>query len=260
MTAALPDPNAVTQAVAGTRWRTVEVVAETGSTNADLAERAAAGETIDGAVLVAGRQTAGRGRHARQWSSPAGSLSVSTGLRVADGHAEALGWLSLLTGMAVADAVAEVVGVTATVKWPNDVLGPDGRKLAGILAEMTGPGTVIIGTGLNVDIAEADLPVPTAGSIAALSEEPVDPTALLAGYLRALSEHLSRWPDDLAGLAQEYRRRSATLGSQVRLILPGDTEVVGEAVDVDEAGRLLVDTDTGRVVAAAGDVTHLRRA
>ena len=103
-------------------WR-IDVVEETGSTNADLLARAAAGEDIDGAVLIAESQTAGRGRHGRTWSTPPGSqIALSAGVGVGAVPSEAWGWLPLLTGVAVVDAVAEIAGVTAGLKWPNDVL------------------------------------------------------------------------------------------------------------------------------------------
>ena len=111
-------------------WR-IDIVAETGSTNADLLARAAAGEDIDGAVLIAESQTAGRGRHGRSWSTPPGSqIALSAGVGVGAVPSEAWGWLPLLTGVAVVDAVAEVTGVTAGLKWPNDVLVGTGSSRA----------------------------------------------------------------------------------------------------------------------------------
>ena len=115
----------------GTFWTRIDVVAETGSTNADLLARAAAGDDIDGAVLIAESQTAGRGRHGRSWSTPPGSqVALSVGVGVGDVPSQAWGWLPLLTGVAVVDAVAEVTGVTAALKWPNDVCAGATIRLA----------------------------------------------------------------------------------------------------------------------------------
>ena len=101
----------------------IDLVEETGSTNADLLARAAAGEDIDGAVLIAESQTAGRGRHGRTWSTPPRSqIALSAGVGVTGVPSDTWGWLPLLTGVAVVDAVAEVAGVAAGLKWPNDVL------------------------------------------------------------------------------------------------------------------------------------------
>src|SRR5580698_891067 len=119
-------------------WRPIDVVASTGSTNADLMARAADGlEPLDGQVLVAEEQTAGRGRLGRTWTSvPGASLTFSVLLRPVTVPAGRRGWLALLAGVAVASAVRSVTGggVAAVLKWPNDVLVAD-RKLAGILAE-----------------------------------------------------------------------------------------------------------------------------
>ena len=88
-----------------------------------------------GTVLVAEHQVAGRGRLDRVWTSPPrAGLTVSFLLRP-DVPAARRGWLPLLTGVALAESVGEVTGVRASLKWPNDLLAVDGRKLAGILAE-----------------------------------------------------------------------------------------------------------------------------
>ena len=134
----------------GMPWRQLDVVAETGSTNADLLARAEAGADIDGSVLLAEHQSAGRGRHGRHWSAPP-RTQVAMSIGVAGGSVPRTGWgwLPLATGVALADALA-ALGVEAGLKWPNDVLVNDG-KLAGILAEVASPTPVIVlGLGLNV--------------------------------------------------------------------------------------------------------------
>src|SRR5690349_16485906 len=99
-------------------WRRLDVVAQTGSTNADLLARAASGTDIDGQVLIAEHQSAGRGRHDRQWESPGEQITMSVGVRVDDVPTTGWGWLSLATGLAVADAVATATTVEAGLKWP----------------------------------------------------------------------------------------------------------------------------------------------
>ncbi|MFZ5851832.1 MAG: biotin--[acetyl-CoA-carboxylase] ligase, partial [Actinomycetota bacterium] len=143
-------------------WRELRVVAETGSTQADLA-LAAQGGAGEGLVLVAERQRAGRGRLDRSWvSPPRAGLTFSVLLRPGPPEAR-WGWLSLLGGVAVAVAVQRVTGVAAAVKWPNDVL-VEGRKLAGVLAERVA-GAVVLGVGLNVSQAAGELPGPAATSL-----------------------------------------------------------------------------------------------
>lgn len=237
----------------------IDVVESTGSTNADLIARAA-DPGADREVLIAEAQDHARGRHERAWSSPPrAQISMSILVRLRDIDPEVLGWLPLLTGVAVVDAVRVTSGVDANLKWPNDVL-VDGRKLAGILAEIAVVGNtpaVVVGVGLNVSLAQDELPVPHATSLALAGAPEVDRTLLVQSLLREFARHFVQWQDakwDTATLAREYRDRCITLGAQVRAELPGGQVLTGTATDVDGSGRLLID---GRPV-SAGDVTHLR--
>src|ERR1700709_2645213 len=109
-------------------WRQLDVVAQTGSTNADLIARAARGVDIDGAVLIAEHQTAGRGRQGRSWlGAPGAQIILSVGSDAGRVPADGWGWLPLATGVAIVDAVSTRTGVEVGLKWPNDVLA-GGRK------------------------------------------------------------------------------------------------------------------------------------
>lgn len=245
-------------AVSDTEWRRVDVVEETGSTNADLIARAAAGEDIAGAVLLAEHQTAGRGRHGRSWSAPPHSqISMSVGVDATGVPAERWGWLPLLTGLAVAHVVREDYGVDAGVKWPNDILVGTG-KLAGILAEVSAP-VIVVGMGLNVGFTADELPDPNAVSLLMLGHD-ADRTALAATVLQELSRQLRRWRAGDPGLAADYRNASTTIGARVRAALPGDTEIVGVATGIDDEGRLLIDVADTTMAVSAGDITYLRDA
>ncbi len=243
-------------------WRRVDLVEETGSTNADLLSRAAAGEDVDGVVLVAEYQTAGRGRHGRQWSAPPRSqIALSVGVGAADVPADAWGWLPLATGVAVVDALAEVTGVAAGLKWPNDVLVADG-KLAGILAEVAAPKPVIVvGLGLNVTMTPGEAPDPAATSLLMLGAPATDRNALLHAVLRHLAIRIGSWRaagGADATLAADYRLHSLSLGTRVRAGLPGERTIEGTAEAIDGLGRLRIDTGGQTVTVSAGDITHLR--
>ena len=245
----------------GLPWRELDVVAETGSTNADLLARAEAGADIDGAVLLAEYQNAGRGRHGRQWSAPPRTqLSLSVGVAGASVPRGGWGWLPLATGVAVADALT-AMGVPAGLKWPNDVLVGDG-KLAGILAEVAAPAQVIVvGLGLNVTLTADEAPDPRATSLLILGVSTTDRIALARRILRELALRVDAWRTAGgadAALIADYQRHSLTLNSRVRASMPGDREVVGVARSIDETGRLCVDTGAETVAISAGDVTHLR--
>jgi BirA family biotin operon repressor/biotin-[acetyl-CoA-carboxylase] ligase len=243
-------------------WRCVDIVDQTGSTNADLLARAAAGEDIDGAVLLAESQTAGRGRHGRQWSTPARSqIAMSVSVGVAAVPTEAWGWLPLLTGVAVVDALSEVAGVAAGLKWPNDVLVGDG-KLAGILAEVAAPEpVVVVGLGLNVSMTADEAPDPVATSLAMLGATITDRNLLTEAVLRHLATRIGSWRTAKgadAKLTADYRTHSVTIGNRVRASLPGDRTVEGIATDVDDLGRLRIDTGAEVMTVSAGDIVHLR--
>lgn len=241
-------------ALDGTVWRRVDVVEDTGSTNADLIARASGGEDIAGAVLLAEHQSAGRGRHGRRWSAPPRTqISMSVGVDTAGVAPDRWGWLPLLTGL----AVAETVGVEATVKWPNDVL-VGSRKLAGILAEVAAP-VVVVGVGLNVGFDAAEAPDPNAVSMTMLGHD-VGRSDLAVALLRTLSTRIEQWRAADATLAADYRAASSTIGTRVRALLPGGDELVGTAIAVDDDGRLIIDSGAEPVTVSAGDITHLRPA
>lgn len=253
----------------GEFWRTVDVVEETGSTNADLMARAE--QLRDRAVLLAEFQSAGRGRHDRAWvSPPRSSVIASVLVRLPGVPVAAVGWLPLLTGVAVVDAVREVAKVDAALKWPNDVL-VGGRKLCGVLVELasaTPVPTAVIGFGLNVSQSAGDLPeapLTSATSLGIEGAEPNDRGILARAVLRSLGSRLADLLDsngDTFGLAADYRKRSATLGMPVRASMPGGKVLSGTAVDIDAEGRLLIQPDGAGgepVAVSAGDITHLRR-
>lgn len=181
---------------------------------------------------------------------------MSVGVDTAGVPPDAWGWLPLLTGLAVAQTVRGL-GVDAGLKWPNDVLVGTG-KLAGILAEVAAP-VIVVGLGLNVSLTGDELPDPNAVSLSMLGHD-VDRTELTVALLRALSDRLDRWRAADATLASDYRSVSTTIGTRVRALLPGDSEIVGTATGIDDSGRLLIDDGGTTVTVAAGDITHLRPA
>lgn len=271
-------------ALVGTRFADVRWSSATGSTNADALALARDGAP-EGVVVVADHQSAGRGRRDRHWvAPPGGSLLVSVLLRP---PAPAAGAVSMAAAVAMAAAVEQVAGVTAGVKWPNDlVVATAGgeRKLAGILAEADwpagstasggwrapGPGeraAVVVGVGVNVrwpgDQGPGDLPEELAATATALNhlvDAPVDRAELLVAYLRRLDGRYGELvaAGTTAGLLPAWRDRSATLGRRVRVDL-GTSDVEGTAVDVTDDGHLVVETADGeRRTFAVGDVVHLR--
>lgn len=238
------------------------------STNAharDLARQGQFGrEDASAVVVLAERQTGGRGRLDRDWASPAGGVWMSVLFRPDVPPARAP-LLTLASAVATARAVDGVAGTadretSIGLKWPNDVLAIDKegveRKLAGILTEMAGEtdavSWVVVGIGLNANVDAAALPE-GATSIRGLYRD-VDRGRLVATLLREF-DALRSSPD---AILAAWRERSLTLGRRVR-VETGEETIVGEAVRVEPPGALLVDTGSEVVRVHAGDCDHLRR-
>ncbi len=254
-------------------WARLDFVDRTGSTNADLAAAAADGAP-DRTVLVAHRQDAGRGRRERTWeSAPSEGLTFSVLLRPSEVPLEQWGWAPLLTGLALVVAMEDYrpaagdAAVTAALKWPNDLLlGPAQRKGAGILSEVVDGGdgshALVVGVGINVATPEAELPE---GGTSLLAQSVLRSRPDVLGDVLATLASLdddwraARGDAARAGLLAGYRRRCATLGSTVRVALPGDRELHGVAEEIDDDGRLVVRAADGSpTTVSAGDVVHVR--
>jgi BirA family biotin operon repressor/biotin-[acetyl-CoA-carboxylase] ligase len=261
----------------GGLWREVRVVAETGSTNADVADAARAGQA-EGLVEIAESQSAGRGRLGRSWTAPARSgLFFSVLLRPSDVPASRWGWLPLLAGTAARTAVEAVTGVPVRLKWPNDLIIPvhesgddsaygASRKLGGILVERVDSpagAAAVVGIGLNVSLNAEELPASHATSLVLEGAKVADRDPILRMMLREIERWYSDWTatggDPMAsGLASAYAASCATFGRRVRVELPNGTSAEGEAVGLDGDGRLVVRTADGDEIFGAGDVVHLR--
>jgi BirA family biotin operon repressor/biotin-[acetyl-CoA-carboxylase] ligase len=234
---------------AGPPWQ-IRLLAEAGSTN-----QVAAADPVRDRIVVADHQHAGRGRLDRVWVTPRGAALTFSA--VVDPGVDTPWWslVPLVAGYAVASAVGD-----ALLKWPNDVLIGE-QKVAGILVERVGtkPPLVVIGIGINVDQTAEELPVPTATSLA-LEGRAVDRTELFGRVVRLLGAALGDLTRSPGTFVERYRAHSATLGRDVRVELPGDRAVTGRVSDVDEHGRLLLQTAEGLLVLSAGDVVHVRPA
>ena len=235
----------------------IEVVASTGSTNADLRQRI---DQLHGPLLLAAEeQTAGRGRAGRRWLASAGDSLCFSLAWPFQGPVARLAGLPLAVGVALAESL-RVRGYPVTLKWPNDLM-LDGAKLGGILVETSAArsdsGTAlwaVIGVGLNVHANQArDAGIDA--EVAALGEE-IDRNELLAALADGLSEALAQF--DLQGLApfaDRWQRWHAFAGLPVAIIEQGRPLHSGIARGIDAQGCLLIDTDHGRVAIAAGDVS-----
>ena len=235
------------------------------STNArgrDLAQ-----EGARDVVVLADEQTGGRGRLGRDWVSPSGGVWLSIVCRpdVPATHAPVF---TLAAAVATTRAAREA-GVDARIKWPNDVVVPqtdeggdgadDGteRKLAGILTEMEGEADriswLVVGIGTNANVDPTDLPGEANATSIRAEVGDVDRRA----FTQRLLEEFHTLRQDPESVVDAWREHASTLGRRVRVETPGG-KVVGEAVDVQFPGTLVVDTGDEEVTVTAGDCEHLR--
>jgi BirA family transcriptional regulator, biotin operon repressor / biotin---[acetyl-CoA-carboxylase] ligase len=208
----------------------------------------------EGAVATTDHQTAGRGRLGRTWEeAPGAAVLVSVLLRPPAGRRAPE--LSLVAAVATAEAVEAATGLSAQIKWPNDVM-LDRRKVAGILAEMRGT-DVVVGIGVNVNQTRAQLPADArtpAASLRTVTGSEHDREALLETLLALLDDAYARWRE--GGLDAVYDglgARDFLRGRRVRH--DGD---IATAAMVDRQGRLLLDLPGGeRRAVESGEVELL---
>ena len=233
------------------------------STNSELMRRADQGAPT-GSVIVADKQTAGRGRRGRTWLSQAeDSLTFSLLWRFT-GSAGQLSGLSLAIGVAIARGLEKLGAQGICLKWPNDVLLRQANgyaKLAGILIELSSDrrGTqAIIGIGLNLQAPTGDLPQPAAGLSLAMHHLP-DRHDILAALLAALAETLDAFAvDGFSSLKTEWQNHHAWQDQAVELLEDGRQQLAGICRGVDSDGSLLIETTAGIQRVLSGDLS-LRR-
>ncbi|MGY2490538.1 biotin--[acetyl-CoA-carboxylase] ligase [Cupriavidus sp. CP313] len=245
---------------------TLELVEETGSTNADLTAACRQAPWSDAAVLrLAYRQTAGRGRQGRPWQGQAG-MTFSVALPLALAPAQLSG-LSLAVGLALAEALGDVdagLGARIGLKWPND-LQIDGRKLAGILIEAVpaGPQRVwaVIGIGLNL-VRDAQMEAALGRELAGVAEAVPgfdaqrDAPRLLAALLERLAAMRTAFlAHGFGPMARRWSAADAYRDQPVRLLHDGKVIAEGMARGVDEAGHLLLETPAGLERIASGELS-----
>ena len=234
---------------------------ETGSTNLEAFRLAEAG-AVEGTVVLADRQSAGKGRLGRQWISPGGvNLYLSVVLRPHLPPYEAP-QLTFLSAVAVARAIEQTCGLIPVIKWPNDVL-LNGRKVAGLLNEMSAEtdqvGFVVLGIGVNINMSVDQFPDDLrspATSLSIASGETVSRVLFAVRLLTALDQEYARFLDEGFGpVREEWARRCNAYGRQVSVVV-GGVELKGPFAGIDHDGALLLQLPDGRLERVmSGDVT-----
>jgi BirA family biotin operon repressor/biotin-[acetyl-CoA-carboxylase] ligase len=222
----------------------------------DKARQEALRGADEGTVIIAGEQTAGRGRLKRLWLSPPGNIALSVILYP---DVSSLPYLMMIASLAVVHSIEEITGLKAQIKWPNDIL-ISSRKVAGILIENEVKGRriacAVIGIGINVNVTPSDI---SGSSIAATSlrdelEKDVSPADVVRHLLVEMERLYLTLPDG-ENVYQEWRDRLDTPGKRV-CVISGGTRLEGIAESVDRNGALLLRHDDGSSTSIiAGDVT-----
>ncbi len=238
--------------------RAYTYTASTDSTNRTASELAAQGAP-DGAVVVADRQTQGRGRLSRSWFSPPGrNIYCSIVLRP-DVPPDRLPEMSLVMGVAAVRAIRALgVDCDLGLKWPNDLFLA-GRKLGGILCEMSAEidhvHYVVVGIGINVNIQPDEFPpdvAEIATSLSAAAGTEISRPRLLAELLSQMEQQYESWLDrGLEGALPDWQRLDVLAGRQVRFSTRNGP-VTGTACGLSASGGLRVETEGGQTV----EVTH----
>lgn len=228
----------------------VRTIAETGSTNADLLAAVARGDAREGDWLRAERQTAGRGRQGRDWSSPDGNLFASTPIRLRPSDPPAA-TLALVAAVALHEALDRVAGtVPVQLKWPNDLLVA-GAKLSGILLERSGD-WVVAGFGVNVAHAPAVGHRATTSLHAAGAE--VSAEMVFDALRGTVATWVARWRSEgFAAVRHQWLQQAHPPGTALSARLPDGSLLEGSFAGLDAAGGLRLSLASGeeRVIHAA---------
>lgn len=237
-------------------------LAETASTM-DEARRLAEAGAPEGTVVVADRQSAGRGREGRTWTQMGTSLFATLVLRPPPLPAS-IAPLSLATGLALSRSIERITGHKALLKWPNDVWMGE-RKVAGILIEgvydAEGPRFLLVGIGVNGDVRPQEIPEPLRASSTSLSIEAGRHVCLPALLKRFCEDYEavtdSLWRGDVGIVLHDVLQRSLVIGRRVR-VETRKGKVEGTARGLGPRGELLVETTGGTERIEVGDCELLR--
>ena len=236
----------------------IDTIGETGSTNADLAARLMAGESLpEGYWLVADRQTAGRGRQGRQWLDQPGNFMGSTVVALHSDDPPAM-QLSMVAALALLEAVLQRLPDPARVrlKWPNDVL-LDGAKFCGILLERV-KDHAVIGIGVNL-VAAPPIEGRETRALSALGPAP-QRDAFARDLAAAFAAELARWRKEGGDdLRKRWQAAAHPLGTQLVVHDEHGMAVTGRFAGLAQDGALILSLDDGsQRVIHAGDVTEER--
>ena len=232
----------------------------------DHAIMMATGTAADGTVIVAQRQSGGKGRKGRKWVSPKGGIWCSIILRPKF-SVPAVTLFPMAAALALSKAIQETLGLKTELKWPNDLM-LEGKKVAGMLVDASLESnkikSLILGTGINFDVDSRHLEkqlknTPNfygAATLVKKGSRQANPKILVQAFFRELEETYCQLNDmRVRDIISEWTKESSTIGKKVS-IDTAEGSIKGKAIRIDDDGALVVSTDNGHVRVVAGDVVH----
>lgn len=232
---------------------------ETDSTNSRAKEWAKQG-ALDGSIVIADKQCAGRGRNGKVWTSPSGvGIWMSIILRPLL-EAQELAPLTLITGLAMCEAIEEVTGVETKIKWPNDLVVKD-KKLCGILCEMQatqkGVQHVIVGIGVNVNTEAFDVSLPYATSLYKVTGHQYNREQIIDAFCNVFEKYYRHYHDtkSFGDFKEKYEDKCITLNNKVKII-DNQQNYEAYAQHISEEGHLVILKEDGQTEEVyAGEVS-----
>jgi BirA family biotin operon repressor/biotin-[acetyl-CoA-carboxylase] ligase len=225
------------------------------SSTMDIAKELARKDCPDFTVVVAGRQTRGRGRLKRQWLSDDGGLYFTLVLRP-DIPVLLSSRMNFLASLTLARVLRELFQIDAAVKWPNDIL-VDGYKISGMLSELEAETDrvlfISIGMGINVNNDQSGVE-PGASSLKKITGREISKKILLARFLAEFEERIKK--AEFENVISEWKRYTVTLNRRVKIVTHKEVSE-GLAVDVEQDGALVLELADGtRKKIVYGDCFH----
>jgi len=235
--------------------KVIDYFPELKSTNITAKEKALhrAERIVEGRLIIAERQSAGKGRLGREWFSPAGGIWLSIILypQLSPSY---ISRITLMTAVAVVQAIKVYTQIESQIKWPNDVLINE-KKVCGILTEMSTEldmiNWVVIGIGINVNINIWDFPEDIQKNTTSLKEtsgKEISRVKLLQAFLWEFEKYYEKLKKkEFSSILKEWKLYSHTLGRKIRVDM-GEKIIIGEAVEINEEGVLILKKEDGELI------------
>jgi BirA family biotin operon repressor/biotin-[acetyl-CoA-carboxylase] ligase len=232
-------------------WR-VSVLDLTTSTQSELADLVRENSAKSGDVIAAEFQTAGRGRMDRTFEAPKASALLFSLYITPKRDRDDWGFITHLAALTMQQVISTDLFAQVSLKWPNDILIGN-AKVAGLLAQATEDG-IILGIGINVTMAEDELPVASATSLAIAGSSNLNRNLILSNFLMGFESNFKKW-DGGEDFIESYSRICSTIGQSVRVEVAGRESRSGKALAINHTGALILEDGFEVNV---GDVVHLR--